>query len=69
MCHASKQLDQMLKLHSAVDSDQDSSSGNLQLQNKERAYWQKLQLYQEAQQRQAQLVQRLQAKVTSNQQL
>ncbi|KAK7891876.1 hypothetical protein WMY93_023839 [Mugilogobius chulae] len=54
-------LDQMLRLHSSVDSDQDSSSGNVQSQ--ERTYWQKLQLYQEAQLRQAQLVQKLQAKV------
>ncbi|XP_034387086.1 rootletin [Cyclopterus lumpus] len=57
-------LDQMLMLQSAVDSDQDSeSTGSLQLQNKERAYRQKLQAYQEAQQRQAQLVQKLQTKV------
>ena len=48
------------------DSDQESSSPmSLQLQNKERVYSQKLQLYQEAQQRQAQLVQKLQTKVTT----
>ncbi|XP_034736357.1 rootletin [Etheostoma cragini] len=52
--------DQML----IMDADQDSvSSGSLQLQIKERAYKQKLQSYQEAQQRQAQLVQKLQTKV------
>uniref|UniRef100_A0AAV2KTB0 Rootletin-like coiled-coil domain-containing protein n=1 Tax=Knipowitschia caucasica TaxID=637954 RepID=A0AAV2KTB0_KNICA len=56
-------LDQMLRLHSSVDSDQNSSSGTLHLQSPERTYWQKLQLYQEAQQRQAHLVQKLQAKV------
>ncbi|TNN74186.1 Rootletin [Liparis tanakae] len=51
-------------LQSAVDSEQDSeSTGSLQLQNKDRAYRQKLQAYQEAQQRQAQLVQKLQTKV------
>ncbi|XP_034438966.1 rootletin isoform X1 [Hippoglossus hippoglossus] len=61
--HASltDRLDQMLMLQ---DSDQESSSPrSLQLQNKERVYSQKLQLYQEAQQRQAQLVQKLQTKV------
>ncbi|XP_032382850.1 rootletin [Etheostoma spectabile] len=53
-------LDQMLML----DADQDSvSPGSLQLQIKERAYRQKLRSYQEAQQRQAQLVQKLQTKV------
>ncbi|XP_039666146.1 rootletin-like [Perca fluviatilis] len=55
-----KQLDQMLML----DSDQDSvSPGSLQLHIKERAYRQKLRAYQEAQQRQGQLVQKLQTKV------
>lgn len=68
ICYYSIQLDQMLVLQSAVDSDQDSvSQGFLQLQNKERAYRQKLQAYQEAQQKQAQLVQKLQIKVTGNQ--
>ncbi|XP_068447240.1 rootletin isoform X3 [Clinocottus analis] len=52
-------LDQMLKLQSAVDSDQDSVSPG----SKERAYRHKLQAYQEAQQRQAELVQKLQTKV------
>ncbi|AWP11438.1 putative rootletin-like [Scophthalmus maximus] len=57
-------LDQMLTLQSAADSDQEGSTlGSLQLQNKERVYHQKLQLYQEAQERQAQLVQKLQTKV------
>lgn len=57
----------MLLLQSAVDSDQESvSQGSLQLHNKERAYRQKLQAYQEAQQKQAQLVQKLQTKVTGN---
>lgn len=56
-------LNQILMLQSAVDSDHDSvSAGSLQLQNKE-TYRQRLQVYQEAQQRQAQLVQKLQAKV------
>jgi len=65
ICNQSIQLDQMLMLQSAVDSDQDSeSTGSLQLQNKERAYRQKLQAYQEAQQRQAQLVQKLQTKAS-----
>lgn len=55
----------MLMVPSAADSDQDSVSlGSLQSQNKERAYRQKLHVYHEAQQRQAQLVQKLQAKVT-----
>lgn len=54
-------------LPSAVDSDQESvSPGSLQFQNKERVYRQRLQVYQEAQQRQAQLVQKLQTKVTRN---
>lgn len=58
-------LVQVPMLQSAVDSDQDSvSPGSLQFQNKERTYRQKLQVYQEAQQRQAQLVQKLQTKVT-----
>lgn len=57
----------MLMLQSAVDSDQDSvSPGPLQVHNKERVYRQRLQVYQEAQQRQAQLVQKLQTKVTTN---
>uniref|UniRef100_A0A3P8URD3 Ciliary rootlet coiled-coil, rootletin family member 2 n=1 Tax=Cynoglossus semilaevis TaxID=244447 RepID=A0A3P8URD3_CYNSE len=51
-------VDQMLTLH-AADSDQES----VFLQNKERAYSQRLQLYQEAQGRQAQLVEKLQTKV------
>lgn len=67
ICYHSIQLDQMLMLQSAVDSDHESESqGSLHLQNKERAYRQKLQVYQEAQQRQAQLVQKLQTKVTRN---
>uniref|UniRef100_A0A8D0AW77 Rootletin-like coiled-coil domain-containing protein n=1 Tax=Sander lucioperca TaxID=283035 RepID=A0A8D0AW77_SANLU len=58
ICYHSIQLDQMLML------DQDSvSPGSLQLHIKERAYRQKLRAYQEAQQRQAQLVQKLQTKV------
>ena len=57
----------MLMLPSSADSDQDSvSPGSLQLPNKERTYRQKLQVYQEAQQRQAQLVQKLQTKVSIN---
>lgn len=57
----------MLMLPSSADSDQDSvSPGSLQLPNKERAYRQRLQVYQEAQQRQAQLVQKLQTKVSRN---
>lgn len=67
ICYHPIQLEQMLLLQSAVDSDQDSvSQGSLKLQNKERAYRQKLQAYQEAQQKQAQLVQKLQTKVTGN---
>lgn len=57
------QLDQIMQ--AAVDSDQDSVSPG-SLQNMERAYRQKLQVYQEAQKRQAQLVQKLQTKVTRN---
>ncbi|XP_063747285.1 rootletin [Eleginops maclovinus] len=57
-------LDQMLMLQSAVDSDQDrGSADSLLMQNKERAYSQKLQAYQEAQLRQVELVQKLQIKV------
>lgn len=67
ICYHSIHIDQMLMLPSAVDSDQDSvSPGSLQFQNKERVYRQRLQVYQEAQQRQAQLVQKLQTKVTRN---
>lgn len=67
ICYHTIQLDQMLMLQLTVDSDQDSvSPGSLQLQNKESAYRQKLQVYQEAQQRQAHLVQKLQSKVTTN---
>lgn len=51
----------MLTLH-AADSDQES----VFLQNKERAYSQRLQLYQEAQGRQAQLVEKLQTKVSND---
>ncbi|KAM9762981.1 uncharacterized protein crocc2 [Menidia menidia] len=59
-----EKLDQMLMLSSAADSDLDSSPlGSMQLQNKEKAYRQKLQVFQEAQRRQAQLVQKLQTKV------
>lgn len=55
----------MLTLQSAVDSDQDSvSPRSLQLQNRERAYRQNLQAYEEAQQKQAQLVEKLQTKVS-----
>lgn len=65
MCHCSSQLDQMLMLRSALDSDQDSvSADSVLIQNKERAYSQKLQAYQEAQLRQVELVQKLQIKVT-----
>ncbi|KAI9542517.1 hypothetical protein NQZ68_019199 [Dissostichus eleginoides] len=57
-------LDQMLMLRSAVDSDQDSvSADSVLIKNKERAYSQKLQAYQEAQLRQVELVQKLQIKV------
>lgn len=64
VCYPCIQLDCMLMVPSAADSDQGSVSlGSLQSQNKERAYRQKLQVYHEAQQRQAQLVQKLQAKV------
>uniref|UniRef100_A0A3B4GVC1 Ciliary rootlet coiled-coil, rootletin family member 2 n=1 Tax=Pundamilia nyererei TaxID=303518 RepID=A0A3B4GVC1_9CICH len=59
-----RQLDQILMLQPAVDSDQHSvSTEAMQPQNKERAYRQKLLAYQEAQQRQVQLVQKLQTKV------
>lgn len=61
------QLDQILMLQPAVDSDQYSvSTEAMQPQNKERAYRQKLLAYQEAQQRQVQLVQKLQTKVARN---
>lgn len=61
------QLDQILMLQPAVDSDQHSvSTEAMQPQNKERAYRQKLLAYQEAQQRQVQLVQKLQTKVARN---
>ncbi|KAK1896509.1 Rootletin [Dissostichus eleginoides] len=51
-------------LRSAVDSDQDSvSADSVLIKNKERAYSQKLQAYQEAQLRQVELVQKLQIKV------
>lgn len=54
-------------LQPAVDSDQHSvSTEAMQPQNKERAYRQKLLAYQEAQQRQVQLVQKLQTKVARN---
>lgn len=54
-------------VQSTVDSEQDSvSSDHLQRQSKENLYRQKLQAYQEGQQRQAQLVQKLQTKVTGN---
>ncbi|XP_034091518.1 rootletin isoform X3 [Gymnodraco acuticeps] len=57
-------LDQMLMLRSAMDSDQDSvSADSVLIKNKERAYSQKLQAYQEAQLRQVELVQKLQIKV------
>lgn len=47
-----------------MDSDQDSVSGSMQLQNMKIVYSKKLQVFQEAQKRQAQLVQKLQTKVT-----
>lgn len=64
------QLDQMLILQSSLDSDQDCvSPGSLQTQqNKDRAYRQQLQVFQEAQQRQAQLVLKLQNKVIMSKQ-
>ncbi|XP_013866473.1 rootletin isoform X2 [Austrofundulus limnaeus] len=57
------QLDQMMS-QSAVDLDQDSvPPGSMLLQNTEKDYRQKLQVFQEAQKRQAQLVLKLQTKV------
>lgn len=54
----------MLMVQSAMDSDQDSvPSGSMQLQNMETVYSKKLEVFQEAQKRQAQLVQKLQTKV------
>lgn len=48
-----------------MDSDQDSvPSGSMQLQNMKIVYSKKLQVFQEAQRRQAQLVQKLQTKVS-----
>ncbi|XP_028300551.1 rootletin [Gouania willdenowi] len=56
-----QRLDQLLMIPSAGDSDLDN--GTVTQQNKDTVYRHKLQAYQEAQQRQAQLVQRLQTKV------
>ncbi|KAL1023371.1 hypothetical protein UPYG_G00039950 [Umbra pygmaea] len=58
-------LEQMLALHSAAgDPDQESvSAEHLQLRSEQKAYRLKLQAYHEAQHRQTQLVQKLQAKV------
>lgn len=54
----------MLMLPSSAESDLDSvRPGSQQYHIKERAYMQRLQVFQEAQQRQAQLVQKLQTKV------
>lgn len=67
ICHSSVQLDQMLMLPSSADSDLDSVPPGSQLyQIKEKAYMQRLQVFQEAQQRQAQLVQKLQTKVRTS---
>lgn len=67
ICRSSVQLDQMLMLPSSADSDLDSVPPGSQLyQIKERAYMQRLQVFQEAQQRQAQLVQKLQTKVRTS---
>ncbi|KAM8874513.1 uncharacterized protein crocc2 isoform 2-T2 [Spinachia spinachia] len=55
-------VERMLVLSSAADQDS-VAAGALRLQINERAYRQKLQAYQEAQQRQAQLVHKLQTKV------
>lgn len=57
----------MLMLPSSADSDLDSVPPGSQLyQIKERSYMQRLQVFQEAQQRQAQLVQKLQTKVMTS---
>lgn len=57
----------MLTLQSTSDSDQDSESAEvLQLPSNERVSRQQLQVYQEAQQRQAHIVQKLQFKVPTN---
>lgn len=58
------QLDQILMLQAAVDQHSVSTEA-VHLQNKERAYRQKLLAYQEAQQRQVQLVHNLQTKVAT----